>query len=138
MQARDIVEKALELLLAKDMAGFAGLWASDGVLEFPFTPAGYPARLTGREAVRDYLRDYPDHVDIRAVTEKTLHETTDPDVVVAEFAVDGVAVRTRRPYQLRYVAVVTVRDGEIRLYRDYWNPVAAAEALGGTGFASNG
>jgi hypothetical protein len=28
--------------------------------------------------------------------------------------------------------VVTVRDGEIRHYRDYWNPLAAAEAMGGS------
>lgn len=56
---RALVDRALALLLAKDMAGFAELWAPDGVLEFPFAPPGYPSRLNGRAEVRDYVRDYP-------------------------------------------------------------------------------
>ncbi|MHA6617871.1 hypothetical protein [Pseudonocardia sp. DLS-67] len=45
MTAPDVVDRALELLLAHDMAGFAGLWAADGTMEFPFAPDGYPRRL---------------------------------------------------------------------------------------------
>ncbi|MFE0024260.1 nuclear transport factor 2 family protein [Amycolatopsis sp. NPDC059021] len=143
MRPRELVEYALNLLLAKNMSAFAGLWAEDGVLEFPFAQPGYPSRLDGRAAIHEYLRDYPAIVDIRAITRQQVHETTDPDVVIAEFAVDGVAVRTGRPYRLSYIAVVTVRDNEIRHYRDYWSPLAAAEALGGTdelmaAFASGG
>jgi len=129
--ARDLVDEALKLLLDKDMAGFAALWAVDGVLEFPFAPAGYPRQLAGRQAVREYLRDYPDQVDLRAITQRTVHQTEDPEVVVVEFEVDGIAVRTGRPYQLGYIAVITARHGEIVRYRDYWSPLAAAEAMGG-------
>jgi ketosteroid isomerase-like protein len=46
--ARDLFAESLRLLLAKDMAGYAGLWAVDGVMEFPFATADYPARLEGR------------------------------------------------------------------------------------------
>jgi uncharacterized protein len=128
--ARDLVEEALRLLLAKDMAGFAGLWAADGVLEFPFASAGYPQRLEGRDAVREYLRDYNDHVLPTAVVSRTVHQTTDPDVVVVEFEVDGTVLPAGRPYRMRYIAVVTARGGEIAHYRDYWSPLAAAEAMG--------
>ncbi|MET8849429.1 nuclear transport factor 2 family protein [Amycolatopsis sp. NPDC004625] len=128
---RDFVEHALELLLRHDMAGFAGLWAEDGVLEFPFAGPGYPKRVEGRDAIREYLRDYPNLLDIREVTAKTVHETTEPGVVVAEFTVAGVVVATQRPYELSYIAVITVEDGEIRSYRDYWSPQAAADILGG-------
>jgi ketosteroid isomerase-like protein len=127
----NLVDRALDRLLAHDMAGFANLWAEDGVLEFPFAPPGYPRRLEGRAAIAEYLRGYPDLVDIREVTEKTVHETADPEVTVVEFEVTGVAVATGKPYRLGYIAVLTVRDGEIRHYRDYWSPLAAAEVLGG-------
>jgi uncharacterized protein len=127
----DLVEHALELLLKHDMAGFAGLWAEDGVLEFPFASAGYPARVEGRDAIREYLRDYPNLLDIREVTAKTVHQTADPAVVVAEFTVAGIVVATQKPYELSYIAVITVENGEIRTYRDYWSPLAAAEVLGG-------
>ncbi len=127
----DFVEHALELLLKHDMAGFAGLWAEDGVLEFPFAGPGYPKRVDGREAIREYLRDYPNVLDIREVTAKTVHETTDPAVVVVELTVAGVVVATQKPYELSYIAVITVENGQIRHYRDYWSPLAAAEVLGG-------
>ncbi|WP_328449552.1 MULTISPECIES: nuclear transport factor 2 family protein [unclassified Amycolatopsis] len=131
MQPRDLVEHALDLLLKHDMAGFAGLWAEDGVLEFPFAAPGYPARVEGREAIADYLRGYPDLLDVRAIAAKTVHETADPAVVVVEMTVAGVVVATRKPYELSYIAVLTVADGEIRHYRDYWSPLAAAELMGG-------
>ncbi|WP_191094064.1 nuclear transport factor 2 family protein [Nocardia colli] len=129
----EVVAEALRLLLAKDMVGFAGLWAERGSIEFPFAPAGYPAEVTGRAAIEDYLRDYPEQLDIRAIDAPTVHVTEDPEVVIVEFAADGIAVRTGRPYRMRYIAVITVRAGEIVHYRDYWNPLAAAEALGGAG-----
>ena len=131
MNPRELVEHALELLLAKDMAAFAGLWAEDGILEFPFAAPGYPPRLDGRAAVADYLRGYPDVLDVREIPAKMLHQTDDPDVVIAEFEAAGIVVATGQPYTMRYIAVITVRDGEIARYRDYWSPLAVTEAMGG-------
>lgn len=129
--ARALIDEGLRLLLAKDMLGFADLWAQDGVMEFPFAPATGPRRLDGRAAVREYVRHYADHLDVRAVPKSTVHVTTDPNVAVAEFEVTGVAVATGCDYLLSYVAVVTARDGEIVHYRDYWNPLAAQEVMDG-------
>ncbi|PTA43156.1 nuclear transport factor 2 family protein [Micromonospora sp. RP3T] len=122
---------AIDLLLTKDMAGFIELFASDGVMEFPFAPAGQPNRLAGRAELHDYLIDYPNILDIREFTDVTVHETVDPAVVVTEFTAAGVVVATGRPYQLRYIAVLTGRDGHLVHYRDYWNPQAAQELLNG-------
>ena len=60
-----------------------------------------------------------------------MHETRDPEVIVVEFVATGVVVATGRPYELRYIAVLTVRDGQLVHYRDYWDPIAAQELLGG-------
>lgn len=131
MRPLDLVDQGIDLLLKHDMAGFAGLWAEDGVLEFPFAGPGYPKRVDGRDAIREYLRDYPNLLDIREVVAKTVHETADPAVVVVELTVAGMVVASGKPYELSYIAVITVEDGEIRHYRDYWSPLAAAEILGG-------
>jgi ketosteroid isomerase-like protein len=130
LSAHALVDQALELLLAKDMTGFAGLWAADGVIEFPFAADGYPPRVTGRAAIQDYMRDYPKLLDIQTIVEKTVHDTTDVNVVIVEIEVAGVVVQTAKPYRMRYIAVVTARDGEISNYRDYWSPAAVAEVLG--------
>ncbi|MGW2326093.1 nuclear transport factor 2 family protein [Streptomyces sp. NPDC001700] len=124
-----VYERAKSLLLAHDMRGFADLWAEDGTMEFPFAPPGWPRRLEGREAVREYVRDYPDHIDLRAVAHEVVHRTADPGVLIVEFAVDAVAVPTGRPLRIDYVAVITVRDGEIVSYRDYWNPLLLSDGL---------
>jgi len=46
-------------------------------------------------------------------------------------------VPTAKPYEMRYIAVITVRGGEIRHYRDYWSPAAAADVMSGTGTAGS-
>lgn len=129
MTPLELVNHALKLLVAKDMAGFAGLWAADGTAEFPFAPADYPQRLEGREAVLDYVRDYPEKLDVRAMVSQFVHETADPEVVIAEFETEAVVVASGKTIRPRYIAVVRVRDGEIQNYRDYWNPVVALEAF---------
>jgi uncharacterized protein len=101
------------------------------VLEFPFAPPRYPQRLEGRAAVQEYLRGYPEIVDVREISEQAVHQSVDPEVVIVEFEAAGVVVATGAPYRLRYIAVITVRDGEIQHYRDYWSPHAAAEVMGG-------
>lgn len=124
------LHRMLELLLAKDMDGIADLWAPDGAAEFPFAVAGAPTRLASREEVRQDLTGYPDLLDVTEVPSVRVHPTTDPRTIVAEFTALGTTVRTGRPYRLDYIAVITVADGLITTYRDYWNPVAAAAATG--------
>ena len=133
MTPRELFDRALDLLLAKDMSGFADLWATDGTMEFPFAPPGWPARLDGREAVREYLRGYTDVFDIKTFAEKTVHETTDPEVIVVEMEVEGVLVRTGESYRNRYISVIMVRDGHIAGYRDYWSPAAVTADTDFTG-----
>jgi ketosteroid isomerase-like protein len=126
----DLVAHALDLVLHNDLAGFAALWAEDGVLEFPFAQPGAPKRVEGRAAVQEYLRGYPDLLEIREIAELVVHVTADPEVVVVEFTANGVVVPTGKAYTMSYIAVVTVRDGEVQRYRDYWSPAAAADIMG--------
>lgn len=122
--------RLLDLLLAKNMDAVADLWAEDGTAEFPFVVEAMPRRLAGREAVRGYLAGYPELMDVREIPAVTVHHTERPDTIVVEFTANGRTVRTGEPYRLDYIAVITVWDGLITHYRDYWNPLAAAAAAG--------
>ncbi|MFB7498806.1 nuclear transport factor 2 family protein [Streptomyces sp. NPDC056161] len=123
----DLYRHSLQLLLDKDVPAWVGLWADDGVMEFPFAPAGWPARLEGKEAVAAYMRHYPDHIDLHDFPELRIHRTTEPDTIVAEMRGTGLLVESGRPYDMTYIAVVTVRDGRFTSYRDYWNPLTVLE-----------
>ncbi|MGW2513487.1 nuclear transport factor 2 family protein [Streptomyces scopuliridis] len=112
----------LRLLLDKDIDGWVALWAEDGLFEFPFAPPGAPTRLEGREAVAGYMRDYPEHIDLHDFPYLEIHETRDPETIVVEMRSEGRIVSTGELFDSSYIAVVTVRQGRIARYRDYWNP----------------
>jgi uncharacterized protein len=126
-----VFRRALDFLLAHDMAGFTSLYADDAVMEFPFAPPGWPQRLQGREAVESYLDGYTDRFDIQRVLDLVMHETTDPKVIVAELAIGGRVLPSGEAYTARYVAVLTVAGDRIRHYRDYWNPLPLVEGAAG-------
>ncbi|MEU0131861.1 nuclear transport factor 2 family protein [Streptomyces sp. NPDC006289] len=129
----DLYRHSLRLLLAKDIPAWVALWAEDGVMEFPFAPDGRPKRLEGREAIAAYMHPYPDHIDLHDFPELRIHQTTEPETIVIEMRGVGRLVESGRPFDMTYIAVVTVRDGRITSYRDYWNPLTVLEP--GTDFA---
>lgn len=125
----DVLHRSLDLLFAKDMDGWVALCDEAVVVELPFAPPGLPRRLEGRTAVAAYLSDYPDHLDLRSVERLEVHHTTDPELVVAEMRLSARAVATDEPLDLDYVVLLTVRDGRIVRFRDYWNPLAMPTSM---------
>ncbi|WP_329404087.1 nuclear transport factor 2 family protein [Streptomyces melanogenes] len=117
----------LRLLLEKDIPGWMDLWDEEGVMEFPFAPPGWPRRLEGRQAVADYMHPYPDHIDLHGFPEVKILQTTVPETIVVEMRGVGRLVATDSPFDMTYIAVVTVHDGRITSYRDYWNPLAVQQ-----------
>lgn len=129
MTAQRAVTEHLRLTAAGQVEEWLKLFAPDGVLEFPFAPAGVPARLQGRDALSAHMTHFPDNFDVEFV-DLEFHETTDPGRVVAEFRSVGAAVPTGKPYEQTCISVVYVdNSGLITRYIDYWNPLIAIEAL---------
>ncbi|MDQ1040164.1 ketosteroid isomerase-like protein [Streptomyces sp. V3I8] len=125
----ELFRRGLRLLLDKDIDAWVGLWHERGVLEFPFAPEGWPGRLEGKAAVAAYMRHYPDHIDLHDFPDSdlTIHETGDSGTIVVEMRGVGRLVRTGAPFDMTYIAVVTVADGLVTHYRDYWNPLAVSQ-----------
>ncbi|MFI7311900.1 nuclear transport factor 2 family protein [Streptomyces hygroscopicus] len=132
----DLFRHSLRLLLDKNIPGWVGLWAEDGLMEFPFAPEGWPERLEGKEAIAAYMRHYPDHIELHDFPSLRIHHTTDAETIVVEMRGVGRLVQTGGPFDMTYIAVITVRDGLITSYRDYWNPLTLLEP--GTDFTRSG
>ena len=103
-------------------------YAPDGVLEMPFAPPPLQRRYVGRDAIRDVLA--PRYAIRRAAgltlggyRNLVIHETRDPQVIVAEFEVESDG------RQLAFAQVYRVVDGLIALQRDYFDSYAMAERL---------
>jgi uncharacterized protein len=128
---RAVLDRAQRLFLRKDLDGFAGMFAVDGTHELPFAPPGVPRLLRGREHIREYLTSITaTPLEITGFHDQTVHETADPEVIIAEYEAHGIVVSTRRPYRMPYIQLLRARDGQIVTWRDYWSPLAGFQALG--------
>ncbi|OLT25427.1 hypothetical protein BJF79_12625 [Actinomadura sp. CNU-125] len=126
-----VLEHAQRLFLAKDLDGFADMFAEDGVHELPFAPPGVPKHLRGRERIRQYLTSMTTTpLELTGFDDLTVHHTHDPETLIAEYVGRGRVVSTGRPYAMPYIQLLTARAGEILVWRDYWSPLAGAQALG--------
>ncbi|MGP4046167.1 nuclear transport factor 2 family protein [Streptomyces sp. 2A115] len=134
LTAVDLFRRSLDRFLAKDMKGWTDLCAEDVVAEFPFAPEGSPTRLEGRTAVYEYLRGYPDVIDVAKIPSVKVYATDDPNVAIGEWSASGRVLANGNAYEMSYATFVTFRDGLIVNYREYWNPQAFLAALGGGGF----
>ncbi|MCX4508371.1 nuclear transport factor 2 family protein [Streptomyces anulatus] len=123
----DLYRHGLRLLLDKDIPAWVDLWDEYGILEFPFAPEGWPKRLEGKAAVAEYMRGYPDRIDLHDFPYVEIHRSTAPQTIVVEMRGVGRLVATDSPFDMSYIAVVTVRNGLITRYRDYWNPLAVQD-----------
>ena len=131
---REIAELVRKVVAGEPLV-FADLFAADGVLAYPFAPPGWPAELTGREAIRAHFSRAARARELFEIEEvqATVRETDDPEVVVTEITHHGWSRVTESPYRLTAIGVIRVRGGEIVRYDDYMDPIAAARLLGRTG-----
>jgi ketosteroid isomerase-like protein len=128
--SREVVEQVLRAGREMDTETFVSLFAPDGYVEWPFRPAGVPARVEGREQLREFLTAQANGlVKFDEYRNTVIHETTDPEVVIVEYDVHGTVVRTGAPLHQSIIAVLRIRDGLVVSYRDYLNPLVLAETL---------
>lgn len=129
-RARDVFAHGLELVAAGRIREWVDLFAGDGVLEFPFPPPGFPARIEGAEALYEHMKDFPEQLQV-SFSAPVYHDAADPELVIAEFTSEGTALATGRAFRQSYLSLVWVSGGRITRFRDYWNPWVIIEALGG-------
>ena len=132
--AADLLRQSLDTFLAKDMKAWSLLCADDVVAEFPFAPEGSPTRLQGREALYGYLRNYPSVIDVHSIPHLRIYSTDNPNVAIAEWSSSGEVLTNGNAYEMRYATFVTFRDWLIVSYREYWDPLAFKQAMGGAQF----
>ena len=113
-----------------DGEDYFDLLADDVVVEYVISVPGYPRRVEGRQGVIDLYTGYDDYMAVRAADNLRVYRDQEASVVVLEYEVHGESVLTGRPYDNRFVSIITVRDGKVTHWRDYLDPIAVFDASG--------
>ena len=114
----------------RDPEHAASLFAEDGVIEMPFLRTlGVEPRHTGRGEIagliHQLLKLYPNFAfgphDTRILIET-------PEKTVAEYVGHGRAAGTGRTLHQLFTGYLEAEDGEMKLLRESFNPLAMAQA----------
>ena len=121
-----VIEEGLEGLA--DGGHFFDLLAGDVVFEFIITVPGYPRRIAGRDNLIELYRGYQSTFCLDRCFDLRVHRSDDSTVTL-EYASEGKATATGRPYGNRYISVVTIKNRKIVHWRDYLDPLRVFAAL---------
>jgi uncharacterized protein len=123
-----IIKEGLEGLADGD--DYFDLLAQDVVFEYVVSVPGYPRRVEGRQNIVDLYSGYGDYMELHSADNLRLYRDPEASVVVLEYEVHGKSVRTGRPYDNRFVSIVTIKDRKVTHWRDYLDPVAVFDSSG--------
>lgn len=107
----------------------AALYAEDAVVEQPFALPPAPPRVQGRAEIDRHFRAAARGPLRLRARDVVVHETADPEVIVAEFGYDGRVAPSGRAFRVANIQVLRVRDGLIAETRDYHDHPGFARAM---------
>jgi ketosteroid isomerase-like protein len=124
---RAVFERLIQGISAGRWTDLADLYAEDAVVDQPLVSAA-PRRIEGREMIRAHFTGAAG-MDLSLVAHDiVVHETADPEVVIAEFDYD--ITGPEGTVTAANIQVLRVRDGLIHATRDYHDHLAIAKATG--------
>jgi len=126
---REVVLKMLACVSEGRWDDLAELHAEDAVVIHAHD-VPLPSRHEGRAQLGSYFAHGKSLPLVLQARNIVVHETIDPEVVVAEYDYLGRVTTTDRTVQFSNVSVLRIRDGQIVQSRDFMNRFALAHALG--------
>ena len=124
----ETIELVLRTIVEGTRDQVADLYAEDVVITSPFAPEEFRVSH-GTAALRARMTGFAQVLNYTAVKDVTIHETTDPQVAIAEFTVVGTVVPTGEGFELASINVIRVVDGLITESRDHTDGVTAAKLM---------
>jgi ketosteroid isomerase-like protein len=128
----DVIKRFFDLLHQKNAAAWGDLWDENGFIYIPYPVANFPDTIKTRKTILEGFehllagfKSFDYHI-------KEIYPSVDPDVIVVEYTVAAVLVKTNATYNGINLAIFKFRNGKIVAYHDYFNPEKfkmVAEAL---------
>jgi uncharacterized protein len=127
-RARDLFEKQIDCIVRDDREAQMLLYADDLLYEFPFA-TDRPRRIEGKEAFLAVMAPLWQRNRQRGIKllgwDAEVHDTPDPDFIVAEFSLTAEVEGT--PVAVPFVQVFRASGGKIAAVREYFSPVVRSQ-----------
>ncbi|WP_131733066.1 nuclear transport factor 2 family protein [Actinomadura formosensis] len=128
---RAVFQRLIDGVTARRLEVLPQLYAEDAVVVHPFAEPA--SRLEGRAALREHFARNFARLETLSVEmaarNVVVHETADPEVIIAEFEYAGRNAGTGREFVVPNIFVLRVRNGHIVESRDYAHHGAFEEAM---------
>ena len=125
----DLVTRYFELWNVLDVDSVETLLHPDVELEVPFSLPGTPELFTGKPEVAAFLHAAPNRMGPLGFHALEVLTLEDPNELVAEYRSDAVVRGSNKPYRNRYIARITISDGQIRRFKEFSNPLVLMDAF---------
>lgn len=126
---RETIDLLLRTITDGTRDDLADLYAEDVVISNPFAPEGVSNESRGNAELRARMKNFERYLRYDAVTNVAVHETTDPQVAVVEFTLEGTLVPTDEAFALPSINVLRVVNGVITESRDHTDRVRTTKLL---------
>jgi ketosteroid isomerase-like protein len=126
----ELIARYFELWNTLDIDTVETLLHPDVELELPYAVPGAPEVLSGKPSVAEFLHAAPERMGPLGFHQLDVSTLEDPNELVAEYRSDAVVHGTNKPYRNRYITRITISEGQIRLFREFSNPLVLIEAFG--------
>lgn len=126
-----IIREGLKGLV--DGEDYFDLLSDDVAFDFVISVPGYPRHVQGRQNIIDLYSGYDDFMAVHNADNLRVYRDAEASVVVLEYEVHGYSVRTGRPYNNRFVSIVTIANHKVAHWRDYLDPIAVFDTAGWPG-----
>ena len=129
---REVLDCFHRAMLAMSADDLADLHAVDAIYEFPLLHPARPARYQGREEIRAGFQAVWSAVPVKVeeICDLIIHETTDPEVIVAEQNAVAIVTATSYRFTMPSLLIMRVKGGLIVSIRDYSDALRGAYEMG--------
>jgi hypothetical protein len=130
-----LAERLFRLHLAKftnpemTREAYADLFTKDAIQQYPYAPAPYAKEVVGRDAIADYIANVVSGATDWDFRNFVFSVTSDPDTIFVEFEGSANVVATGKLYHQLYIGRISLKDGKISSYREFWNPIWIMDAF---------
>jgi len=125
-----IALQALAALSARDFEALRALLAPDVRLEWPYHPSGEPVVIDGAEALIAATRvvEVFQRLGIRVIN---VVDQASAGRTIIEARSEGTYANGRPSYKNHYVFMMTVQNGKITEWREFYNPLEVMKVTAG-------